>query len=135
MAVIKEELQIYRGRTLVWLVGISVFLLERAAGYYYNVYVGYYHTDGISRVANAFYVLYSRDPHLGAIGFVWNPLPSMIDMVFLLFYPWIPAMASKGIAGVLMCAIFAALTAAIVARAIIERHLPRWSAGVFSLLF
>jgi hypothetical protein len=129
------NLQIDRNRTLVWLVGISVFLLECAAGYYYNVYVGYYHTDGISRVANAFYVLYSRDPHLGAIGFVWNPLPSMIDMVFLLFYPWIPAMAAKGIAGLLMCAIFASLTAAIVVRAFIERNLPRWSAVVFSLVF
>ena len=110
-------------------------MLECAAGYYYNVYVGYYEGDGISRVANAFYVLYSRNPHLGAIGFVWNPLPSMVDLVFLLLYPWIPAMAAKGIAGLLMSAIFASLTVSVLAKAFIERGLPRWYAVVFPLLF
>lgn len=33
--------------------------------------------DAWSRVANGYYVLFSRDPHLAAIGFVWNPLPSL----------------------------------------------------------
>ncbi|AEG60754.1 ArnT family glycosyltransferase [Desulforamulus ruminis] len=131
----EEILQNRRHRKLVWLVGILIFILECAAGYYYNVYVGYYHTDGISRVANAFYVLYSRDPHLGAIGFVWNPLPSMVDLLFLLLYPWIPAMATKGIAGLLMCAIFASLTAAFVTKAFLRRGLPGWVAVVFPLLF
>lgn len=115
--------------------GLIVLSLEFAAGYYYNVYIGFYHTDGISRVANAFYVLYSRDPHLGAIGFVWNPLPSLVDLVFLLLYPWIPAMATKGIAGLLMSAIFAAATAGIAAQAFFKRGLPGWSAVAFSLLF
>ncbi|MDQ7095549.1 glycosyltransferase family 39 protein [Desulfosporosinus sp. PR] len=123
------------GKMLIWLTGITVFVLECAAGYYYNIYVGYYHGDGISRVANAFYVLYSREPHLGAIGFVWNPLPSMVDLVFLLFYRWIPAMATKGIAGLLMSAIFASLTAAVLTRAFIQRNLPYWCAVLFPLLF
>ena len=35
-------------------------------------------------MANGFYVLYSRDPHLAAVGFVWTPLQSMADLVFLL---------------------------------------------------
>lgn len=122
-------------RMLVWLTGITVFTLECAAGYYFNIYVGYYHSDGISRVANAFYVLYSRNPHLGAIGFVWNPLPSMVDLVFLLLYPWVPAMASKGIAGLLMSALFASLTVSVLTRAFIERGLSRWWAVIFPLLF
>ncbi|HEX7225338.1 MAG TPA: hypothetical protein VF367_07150, partial [Candidatus Limnocylindria bacterium] len=29
--------------------------------------------DAWSRVGNAYYVLFSRDPHLAAMGFVWNP--------------------------------------------------------------
>ncbi|WP_407307986.1 ArnT family glycosyltransferase [Desulfosporosinus sp. SB140] len=135
MATVEEELRICRDRKIVCLIGITVFLLECAAGYYYNVYVGYYHSDGISRVANAFYVLYSRNPHLGAIGFVWNPLPSMVDLAFLLLYPWIPAMATKGIAGLLMSAIFASLTASMLVRFFIQRGLPRWCAVVFSLLY
>ncbi|MDP9073845.1 MAG: hypothetical protein M3N98_06635 [Actinomycetota bacterium] len=47
--------------------------------------------DAASRMANGFYVLYSRDPHLAAIGFVWNPGTSIADMVPLLFYHlWTP---------------------------------------------
>ena len=33
--------------------------------------------DALSRVANGYYTLFSRDPHLAAVGFVWNPLPSL----------------------------------------------------------
>jgi hypothetical protein len=41
--------------------------------------------DAVFRMANGFYVLYSRHFHLAAIGFVWNPLTSVTDMVPLLF--------------------------------------------------
>ena len=36
--------------------------------------------DSVFRMANGFYVLYSRHFHLAAIGFVWNPLTSVADM-------------------------------------------------------
>lgn len=36
--------------------------------------------DALSRMANTYYVLYSRDPHLGAIGFVWTPLQNLIEI-------------------------------------------------------
>ena len=39
--------------------------------------------DALSRTANAFYVLYSRDPHLAAIGFIWPPLPSFLQIPLL----------------------------------------------------
>src|SRR5271156_1769833 len=39
--------------------------------------------DAVSRMANGYYILYSRDPHLAAIGFVWEPLTSLVDTVFL----------------------------------------------------
>jgi hypothetical protein len=39
--------------------------------------------DAIARTANAFYVLYSREPHLAAVGFVWPPLPSLLQLPFL----------------------------------------------------
>ena len=47
--------------------------------------------DATSRLANGFYVLYSRDPHLASVGFVWNPGTSIMDLVPLLFYHlWTP---------------------------------------------
>ncbi|WP_415635168.1 hypothetical protein, partial [Propionibacterium acidifaciens] len=46
--------------------------------------------DAMSRVANGYYVLFSRDPHLAAIGFVWNPLPSLAAIPLLLATPLWP---------------------------------------------
>lgn len=88
-----------------------VFAAAFAVGFVYSHVLGYMHSDAMSRVANAYYVLYSRDPHLAAIGFVWNPLPSLVNLAFLVFCPIVPALASSGLAGVLMSALFAAAAA------------------------
>ncbi len=55
--------------------------------------------DAVARMANGFYVLYSRDPHLAAMGFVWNPLQSILDIGPLLFKDLWPALASHDMAG------------------------------------
>ncbi len=60
--------------------------------------------DAFSRMANGFYVLYSRNPHLAAIGFVWEPLTSLADMVFLLGNHLWPALAHNDMAGTLTSA-------------------------------
>jgi len=65
--------------------------------------------DAMSRVANAYYVLFSRDPHLAAIGFVWNPLPSLAVIPLLLLSPLWPALASDALAGCLVSALCGAL--------------------------
>jgi Dolichyl-phosphate-mannose-protein mannosyltransferase len=56
-------------------------------------------SDAWSRVGNAYYVLYSRDPHLAAIGFVWNPLPSLLLLPLLLAQPLWPPLVEQGFAG------------------------------------
>jgi len=58
--------------------------------------------DAVSRLANGYYVLYSRDPHLAAIGFVWTPLTSMADIIPLLFKGLWPALATHMMAGSLV---------------------------------
>jgi hypothetical protein len=55
--------------------------------------------DAFSRMANGFYILYSRDPHLAAVGFVWEPLQSIADMVFLLGNHLWPALSHNDMAG------------------------------------
>jgi hypothetical protein len=55
--------------------------------------------DAVSRMANGFYVLYSNDPHLAAVGFVWNPLQSFAAIPFLLFKDLWPPLASHDVAG------------------------------------
>ena len=64
--------------------------------------------DALSRVGNAYYVLYSRDPHLPAIGFVWNPLPSLVLLPILPFKAVFPILVSMGAAGIVQSALFMA---------------------------
>ena len=66
--------------------------------------------EALSRVGNAYYVLFSRDPHLAAIGFVWNPLPSMLALPLLPLKALWPALAQVGFAGNIVSAIFMAGT-------------------------
>lgn len=55
-------------------------------------------SDSLSRVANAFYTIYSRDPHLAALGFVWNPLPSVLMMPLLPLKSLWPSVVNLGFA-------------------------------------
>jgi hypothetical protein len=61
--------------------------------------------DAWSRVANAYYVLFSRDPHLAAIGFVWNPLPSLAVIPLLPLKAIWPDMVATGFAGAVVSAL------------------------------
>jgi len=70
----------------------------------YNIIEG----DGISRVANAGFALWSKDPHLSAMGFVWGPLPSLVEMPVLQLSTWWPELKTHGVAGVVQSAAFTA---------------------------
>ena len=60
--------------------------------------------DAWSRVGNAYYVLFSRDPHLAAIGFVWNPLPSILEMPLVLLHGLWPPLVQQGFAASILSA-------------------------------
>jgi hypothetical protein len=86
---------------VIFLVSFIVYLIVAVLlDFYYLSFNG----DAVSRMANGFYVLYSRDPHLAAIGFVWNPGTSIADLVPLLFYPLWSPLASHMFAGSLVSA-------------------------------
>ena len=55
--------------------------------------------DAWSRVGNAYYMVFSRDPHLAAIGFVWGPLPSLLVLPLLPFSRIWPDLTAVGFAG------------------------------------
>ncbi|HEX5594512.1 MAG TPA: hypothetical protein VFX61_00590 [Micromonosporaceae bacterium] len=69
--------------------------------------------DAMSRIANAYYILFSRDPHLAAVGFVWNPLPSLILLPVLPLKALIPALTREGLVAALSSALFMAGTIAV----------------------
>ncbi|MCR8632579.1 ArnT family glycosyltransferase [Paenibacillus radicis (ex Xue et al. 2023)] len=113
----------------------GIFAIEFAVGFYISYIIGYMHSDSLSRVANAFYVLYSRDPHLAAIGFVWNPLPSFLELILLLFYPLFPELASHGIAAIIVSSIFAGLISMLIYNTCRKFGLPKWLGLSISLLY
>lgn len=114
---------------------VVVFGAEFALGFYYAYTLDYTHSDAMSRVANAFYVLYSRDPHLAAIGFVWNPLPSLMELPLLLAYPLFPEVAAYGLAGIIMSSLFAAGTAVLLASEGLHYRLGTLSSLLLALLY
>jgi hypothetical protein len=67
-----------------------------------------YSGDALSRVANAYYVLFSH-PHLGALGMVWNPLPSLLELPIVALHPWFPAVVTRGLAGSAITAVLGAI--------------------------
>ncbi|MFF2484273.1 glycosyltransferase family 39 protein [Paenibacillus sp. NPDC058071] len=121
-------------KTIYWVFFI-VLLLEFIFGYYLAAIYGFMSGDASSRVANAFYVLYSREPGLANIGFIWNPLPSFMEMIVLVLYPLFPSLASEGIAAVIVSSLFAALTAAMIVKAGMLYGLKRWQSVILALLY
>ncbi|HXA33585.1 MAG TPA: glycosyltransferase family 39 protein [Acidimicrobiales bacterium] len=85
-----------------------MFAAYAAVGMVLSLHFNLVDSDAPSRVANAGYVLFSRDPHLGAIGFVWNPIPSLTEIPLLLLSHLWPPMLSQGQAGTFMAAAFMA---------------------------
>ena len=70
-----------------WLFGASLLgWLAVAVALEYGL--GVTHPDSLARTVNALMVVASRDPHLGAIGFVWPPIPTLVRVALLpLFRP------------------------------------------------
>lgn len=64
--------------------------------------------DTWAHVANSYYVLFSRDPHLAAIGFVWLPLPSLLYLPLVVFKDLWPPLVQEAFAGNIMSALFMA---------------------------
>ncbi|MEU8659031.1 hypothetical protein [Actinoplanes philippinensis] len=81
--------------------------------------------DSASRVANAWYTLFSRDPHLAAIGFVWNPLPSLILLPFLPLGLIFPALTQQGLLVVLVSAALMTATVAVLHDVLRRSGVPR----------
>jgi hypothetical protein len=72
--------------------------------FHFHVIVG----DALARVANASFIVQGRDPHAAAMGFVWNPLPSVAAVPFVLLRPLVPVMTTVGLAGAVVSSLFMA---------------------------
>jgi len=92
-------------------------------------------SDALSRTANGYYPLFSRDPHLAAVGFVWNPLPSFVQMPLLPLAQVWPEVASRGLAAIAQSAVFMAGAVAQLRGGLRELRVGRRAAWVLTALF
>jgi hypothetical protein len=91
--------------------------------------------DAQARTANAYYVMFSRDPHLAAIGFVWNPLPSLSVIPVLALKVLWPALARRAFAGNLVSAVFMAGAVVEVAAILRDLRARPWLVAVLTACF
>ncbi len=92
-----------------WLVFGAGFLLYALLGWAGAYLVQTYNWDGITRIAQAHGVLFSRDPHLAALGFIWPPLPALTDLPLVLLMKPVGLVL---LAGPLMSALYGAFALA-----------------------
>lgn len=80
-AALVERIYVRRHESLIIFLASLAFYLFWAVVLTLDLKLG--NGDALSRTANAYYVLFSRDPHLAAIGFIWPPLPSFLQLPLL----------------------------------------------------
>lgn len=91
--------------------------------------------DGVSRVAIANRILFSRDPHLAAIGFVWSPLPELVLVPLVALKSLWPALVQEAFAGNIVSALFMAGAAYQLFRILDEVGVRRWLRWVLTATF
>jgi hypothetical protein len=82
----------------------------------------YFINDALARTSDGVFITVGRDPHLGAIGFYWPPLPQLIQA------PFVPILAPLGhadLAGPFSSAVCTALTIPVLGRLCTRLRLSR----------
>lgn len=105
-----KSLKSTEGRTERRLVFWLTFAVFVVLGYITAERGGLIPGDAMSRIGSGQSVLFSRDPHLEAIGFIWGPFPTLFQLpVIALRNLWLP-LTSSGMAAVIVSAAFMAGT-------------------------
>ncbi|NUP25522.1 MAG: ABC transporter, partial [Nocardia sp.] len=106
-----------------------------AAGLYLAIEPHYILGDSLSRISAARSVLFSRDPHLAAIGFIFTPLSTVVQLPVVLLSHWWPVLTSWNITGVLMSAPFMAGAVVQIHGICTDRGAPTWLVWVLTAVF
>lgn len=87
--------------------GVALVLFL-AAGWFLAVDRQFLMGDALSRVQSAQSVIFSRDPHVAAIGFVFTPLTALIQLPILALAHWFSWITADAVSGVVMSSVFMA---------------------------
>lgn len=106
-----------------------------AVGLWLALDVKYYQGDSLSRVSAARSVLFSRDPHLAAIGFVFTPLTALVQIPMVSLSEWFPQLTRYGITAVATSAPFMAGAAVQIHKIACDRGSAPWLVWTVTILF
>lgn len=91
--------------------------------------------DTLARTANAHFVLFGRDPHLGAIGFVWNPLPSLLSLPLVALKDLWPPLVERGVAASVVSAAFGGISVVFMLRILRRLLVKDWTRRIIVIAF
>lgn len=86
---------------------LMVFALACLAGMYINFVLDFVFIDAFKRSFMAYLVYFGNEPKLSAIGFVWPPIPTLLQLPLVAIEP----LNRTGIAGNILSAIFLGISA------------------------
>lgn len=121
-----------RLKTIAFVGSATVYLV---VAYWLQVQNGFILGDSLSRVSAAQSVLFSRDPHLAAIGFIFTPLSAMVQIPPVSLSPLWPALTDRAFAGSIMSALFMAGCVVQILSMGMDRGLPRGYSVVITAFF
>jgi 4-amino-4-deoxy-L-arabinose transferase-like glycosyltransferase len=116
----------------VFFVFLFVYL---AVGYWLQVHHGFIMGDTLSRVAATQSVLFSRDPHLAALGFIFTPVAAMVQIPAIALSTLWSDIAARAFSGTIMSATFMAGGAVQILSMGTDRGLPRAYSLTITVLF
>ncbi len=101
----------------------GVCLALNLMGVWYVVFhIRLFQIDAIARTLNAWMVFFSTEPKLSNMGFVWLPLPTLLQLPLIL----IPPLRTYGLAGNVLTALVGAGAATILYALMRHYGFPRW---------
>ena len=111
---------------------ILALILYSFVGWHLLYVQHFYINDELNKTADAVYVTVGRDPHLGAIGFYWPPVPQLLNCLFV---PFLLPFGATIFAGPLQTAFCMALTIPVLAKIGKTLGVGRWSTFAICLVF
>lgn len=122
-------------RRLKFAVFSGTLMVYLAVGYWLQVRHGFILGDTLSRVSAARGALFSRDPHLAAIGFVFTPLTAMLQIPAIAVSSFWPAMTERAFSATIVSAVFMAGGVVQILGMGTDRGLPRTYILAITVLF
>jgi 4-amino-4-deoxy-L-arabinose transferase-like glycosyltransferase len=121
-----------RLKVLAYVLPLALYV---AVGYWLEVRHGFILGDSLARVSASQSVLFSREPHLAAIGFIFTPLTAMVQVPIIAASPLLPVLSERAFSATIMSALFMAGAVVQVLSMGIDRGLPRWYGVSIAALF